>query len=97
MSNVLIGLNEEEDEKLLSQINIIDRLFAIPLNAALNRPEQMIVDRALKEGWLRFIDVRPNQQPGGMAFARVFYLTDQGLARLSEIRNRKKIQVKLNG
>lgn len=97
MSGQLILNTDEEDEKLLDQINIVERFFVLLLNAALNPLEQTVFDRSLKQTWLKLIDVRPVGTPHGPDIARIYYLTDKGIARLREIRERNKIQVKLNG
>jgi hypothetical protein len=97
MSPIIIPGHAEEDEKLLGQINIVDRLFGVPLNATLHPTEQKIFDRSLKNNWLHFFDIRPVQTPRGPEFTRIYFLTDAGIGRLKEIRERNKIQVNLNG
>ena len=92
MKPFLIIGTDAEDEKFLGAIRLPERIIGIPLDAKVAPAELKLLDRCLKAGWLQFLDVRLGPMNGQMVLARVFYLTDSGLGRLNEIREKKKIQ-----
>lgn len=72
-------------------------IHALPLGAAWQTAdENLVFDKMINEGHLRLIDIRPMPLPGPVVqqqavMARIFLLTKEGKARLTEIKNRKRI------
>lgn len=90
---LIIGGSDDEDEKLLGQIQ--NRMVLLPVEAQLQPTEQKTMDNALGKRWLVLLDVRLGQMntPQGPAvtLCRIFHLTDAGVARLKEIKEKKRI------
>jgi hypothetical protein len=90
---LIIGGSDEEDEKILGQIQ--NRLVMLPVEAQLQPTEQKAFDRSLSNKWLVLIDVRAAQMntPNGIVvtLCRIFHLSDSGVARVKEIKERKRI------
>lgn len=85
----LLG-HDAADESLLGSANHANRI-ACPLNAVMDPQSQRVLDRAIDADWLRFVDVCPMPSDKGAVLVRVFMVTKAGLGRLSEIRERRKL------
>jgi len=89
---LLIPGSDASDEELLSSGNP-QRRIALVMGVPLEPSNQRILDRAIDNDWVRFVDMTPAMVSGmnGTTMVRVFRITDAGLARLNEIRKRKVI------